>query len=111
MDNETINLLFKALISLLSILITGFLIPWLKNKIGEQKFAKIVEYTDLAIRTAEMIFTVEEWKEKKEYVLAYIIDKVKDVGIDLTAEDVNNLIESEVNRIKYSANYTKDKEA
>lgn len=110
MDNNTINLLFKAIISLLSILITGFLIPYIKNKIGEQKFAKIIEYTDLAIRTAEMIFSVEEYREKKEYVLQYVISKLNEVGIMLTSEDVNNLIESEVNRIKYSVNYTKDKE-
>lgn len=100
MNSETLNIVVKAVLTIAIALVTGVVIPWIRNKIGADKFAKLEEYTDLAVRTAEMIFTIEEWKEKKEYVLEYVSGKAKEIGLDMSAEDINVLIEGIVNEVK-----------
>lgn len=99
-DNATINLLFNAIMSVIGILVLNVFIPWMKNKIGEQKWGQLVSYTELAVRSAEQLFTVEEWKQKKEYVLNYVSAKAEEIGINYSAEDIENLIEGLVNEIK-----------
>lgn len=100
MDLEQTSLLIRALLTLLSALITVFVIPWLKNKINAQKLNAIIKYTEIAVRCAEQIFTSDEWREKKNYVLQYITTKAAKVGIDMSVEDIDNLIEGIVNEVK-----------
>lgn len=108
MNTEIINTIVKAIITIVVCVITGFVIPWLKNKIGEQKFAQIEEFTTIAVRTAEMIFETEQFKEKKEFAVDYVEQKARELGITLSLDDIDSLVESTVNDIKYI--YTNKKE-
>lgn len=100
MDNETLNMIIKTVVACISVILTTFVIPWIKSKVDAEKLAKIEEYCELAVRCAEQIYTAEEWKEKKEYVTKYILEKVEELNIKLTLEDINNLIEGIVNEVK-----------
>lgn len=100
MDAQITKIIVDAVFGIIGILITGYLIPWIKAKIGENKYNTIVEYTELAVRSAEQLYTPEEWKEKKQYVLNYITNKAKEIGLDLTAIDIENIIEGIVNSVK-----------
>lgn len=108
MDNETINLLFRSLLSILGLIITGFLVPYIKTKLGEEKFNQLRECANLYVRTAEMIFTVDEWRAKKEYAYNYVSLKAKELGLELSPDEINAYVESSVNYIKYGTTYTKD---
>lgn len=100
MDNETLNMIIKTVVACVSVILTTFVIPWIKGKVNADKLAKIEEYTVLAVRCAEQIYTPEEWREKKDYVVAYVAKKAIKIGLYLTAEDINNLIEGIVNEVK-----------
>lgn len=100
MDSEIMKIILEALIGVIAILITGYLIPWIKGVVGEDKFAMLVELTAYAIRAAEQIYTPEQWAEKKAYVLKYVVEKAEEIGVELTADDIENLIEGLVNEIK-----------
>ena len=100
MEYEFIKPLVEAIIGVVAIIITGYLIPWLKGKIGEAKFDKLSMFAALAIRTAEQIFAPEQWQEKKNYVLNYVSQKAQEIGVNVSADDIENLIEGLVNEIK-----------
>lgn len=100
-DAETLNTIIKAVITLVSVILTTFVVPLIKTKVEAEKLAKIEEYTRLAVRCAEQIFTEEEWLRKKEYVLNYISEKAEELGIDVSAADVENIIEGIVNEVKH----------
>lgn len=108
MNVDTVNILIKGLVSINVALITAFVIPWLKNRIGESKLAEIQKYAEIVVRCAEQIFSPEEWQRKKAYALSYITDKANEIGIEMTEEDLNSLIESTVNYIKYGTEYSKE---
>lgn len=101
MNNEVVSVIIKAVVMVLSVLITSVVIPYIKGKIGENKYNEIKYYVEYAVRCAEQIYTPEQWQEKKAYVKEYIIRKAKEFGIDMTEEDINVLIEGIVNEVKH----------
>lgn len=102
MDANTINLIIKCVVTVLGCVLTTFIIPLIRSKVDADKMAKIKEYTELAVRCAEMIYTHEEWAKKKVYVMDYIVDKCNEIGSSLTYTDIDNMIEGIVQEIKKS---------
>jgi hypothetical protein len=84
--------LVEAVIALAVVLITGFLIPFLKSKVEIAKWEKWRNIARIAVQAAEQIFMGEgRGAEKKEYVLNYLSEKLK-----VDKETLENLIESGV---------------
>lgn len=94
--------LVQAIITICGILITAYLVPYIKGAFAQDQLDKFFNYVAIAVRCAEQIYTVEQWKEKKEYVLSYakkvLSEKIK---INLTDDDIDVIIEGIVNEIKH----------
>lgn len=101
MNNEVITVIIKSVIAILSVVITTVVIPYVKSKMGEDKFAQLTVYIEYAIRCAEQIYTPDQWAEKKAYVMDYILAKAKEMKIELTENDINILVEGLVNLVKH----------
>ena len=95
--------LIQAIIALFSAIITGFLIPYLKRKLSEQKLEELQKWVSVAVKAAEQLFSGQTGQQKKEYVVAFLLSK----GIVFDIEDVTALIESEV--YKLTKKKTEDK--
>lgn len=98
--NELTLVTLRCFIIILSTAITSVLIPYFRCKIGEDKWAKLQEYTIYAVRCAEQLYTPEQWEQKKAYVMDYILMKADDMCIGLTEQDIDNLVEGIVNLVK-----------
>ena len=59
-NEQIIKILFEAIFGIATVLITGYLVPWIRNLLGESKYAMLTEYTSLAVRCAEQIYTPEQ---------------------------------------------------
>ena len=101
MNTEVITLVIKALVLALSALITTVVIPYIKGKVGENKYNEIKFYIEYAVRCAEQLYTPEQWDEKKKYVMNYILTKANELGVEMTEEDLNVLVEGIVNEVKH----------
>lgn len=87
----------NAVITLVALLITTFLIPWLKTKAGAEKFAEIEKWTRVAVNAAEMIYKESGMGEaKKQYVVNYLNAR----GYKLDMDTVETLIEAAVLELK-----------
>ena len=84
--------IIESVITLVVALLTTFIVPWIKEKIDAEKLKKWQIYTDIAVQAAEQLFTTEQFKEKKQYVLDYLTDK----GIRFDPDTIDNLIEASV---------------
>lgn len=90
------NLMYQIatlVISILGLVLTGFVVPWVKAKIGTEKMGIVQVWVQVAVAAAEQmkasgILTVP----KKDYVLAFIKDK----GITVTDQELDALIEAAV---------------
>lgn len=109
-DTETINLLFDAILTVLGILVLKVLVPWIKSKIGDNNYKLLIEAIEIGIRYAEQNFPEYASQEKKAEVLKMVVLEAQKIGIDKTEEELSRMIDAFVNKIKYSDNYTKNKE-
>lgn len=101
MDTNVFMTIALAIISIAGALVSAYLIPWIKNNISAKDMETIVFWVRFAVRCADQLFTPEDWEQKKQYVLAYIIDMAAKLGIKLSEEDINVLIEAAVNEIHH----------
>ena len=93
MDN--INIL-QVILALLSIIVTGILIPLIKTKVKKEDLEKAIIITDIAVKAAEQIFKESgQGPIKKKYVIEYL----KKSGLDLSDDEINTLIEATVKEL------------
>lgn len=101
MDTNVFMTIALAIISIVGAVLSAYVIPWIKNNISAKDMETIVFWVRFAVRCADQLFTPEQWEQKKQYVLDYIIDKANELGIKLTEQDINVLIESAVNALHH----------
>lgn len=107
MDNELIKYIVEGIIALVLIIVSGYLIPLIKNKIGDDQFSKISEWVKFAVLRAEQVLTAETGEQKKEYVISFIDEVLKENKINITAEQLDVLIESAVKEMNIAQNKIK----
>lgn len=78
-----------------AIIFGGTFVIYLKNK--STKFANLVEWVNNAVRAAEKMFPESgSGEKKKKYVVEFITNVSKKIGITITEDQINILIESAV---------------
>ena len=87
--------LIQALIALASVLITTFLVPLLKKKLSAERLEELKKWVSIAVKAAEQLYGSKTGQQKKDYVLAFLMDK----GIIFDAAEVATLIEAEVYKL------------
>ena len=100
MSPELITELTKAVVTVILILVSAYVIPWLKNKVGEDKYATVVEYAEIVVRSAEKIYTPDEWERKKDYAVHLLNKKVESMGLVISEQEINAIIEGAVQAVK-----------
>lgn len=87
------NNIFYVILSIISVLITGVLIPLLKQKYGREKVLSVMEAVDIAVKAAEQIYKgTGQGDLKKQYVLM----RLDEQGIKLSEKELDDMIESSV---------------
>ena len=109
-NNELIKYIVEGIIAILLIVITRYLIPFIKNKIGDDQFTKLAGWVKFAVLKAEQVLTAETGEQKKEYVISFIDEVRAENKINVTAEQLDVLIESAVKEMNIAQNKTKKKE-
>lgn len=88
---------FEAVISLVVVICTTFIVPYIKEKVDQTILANVNKWTRIAVQTAEMIYKESGMgKEKKSYVLKFL----NNVGITYDEAQIDALIESAVYELK-----------
>lgn len=96
MNDLTFNLL-KIVISVVAALLAYYVIPYLKNKIQQDKYKDLVEAVKIAVDAAEQTFKEGGMgKLKKEDVIKFITSYLNDNKIDISDDQLDRLIEAAV---------------
>ena len=100
MNDITFDIL-KVVISICAALVTVYVIPYLKTLKEDRRYAQILEMVEVAVRAAEQTIKgagkgVEKKKEVENIIYAWLMEK----GIEITPEQINQLIECAVYQMK-----------
>ena len=100
MDTSTvITIITKIIIPVCSVIITYFVVPWLKEKIGNEKFHQIDSWAWKIVDAAEQIFPAGDNEAKFEYATKFLQEQAKKHGIELTHEEARALVEAAVSNL------------
>ena len=104
MDDRLFELIL-AIISLLGIIITRYVIPFIKANTDNEKLSEYQDWAVLAVNAAEMIFVGQGLGEqKKAYVVEFLTKQFNEKKIVITKEQMNVLIEAAVKQLKLEEN-------
>lgn len=95
MKNIDYTALIQAIIALISLIITGFIIPLLKRKLSNERLEELKKWVSVAVTAAEQIYGSKTGQQKKEFVLTFLMDK----GIVFDPAEVTALLEAEVYKL------------
>ena len=96
MENiNNITEIILAIITLISALVSAFVIPLVKKKVGAENMADFLRWVEIGVAAAEQIFTTVATAEKKQYVIDFLYAK----GFAYNELEVDAAIEAAVNRL------------
>ena len=100
MDDITMILL-KVVISVCAALITAYVLPYIKTLKDDARYAKVIEVVELAVRAAEQVIRdPKSGQIKKARVLKVVRKWLGEHNIDISEDEIDQLIESAVFQMK-----------
>lgn len=100
MDDITMILL-KVVISVWAALITAYVLPYIKTLKDDARYAKVIEVVELAVRAAEQVIRdPKSGQIKKARVLKVVRKWLGEHNIDISEDEIDQLIESAVYAMK-----------
>lgn len=90
-----------GIISIISALISAYVIPYLKQSKNMKEFAMLNDFIVNMVRSANQLYTPEEYKEKKQYVLELVTRYANEkTSLGFTEEQIDAIIEGIVKEVK-----------
>lgn len=85
--------IIEAIIAIVVFVVGTFLIPWIKQKIGDSKTEELLNWVSIFVRAAEQIFRESGMGEQKK---TYVIQRLQEKGYNLDLEAIDDMIEAAV---------------
>lgn len=98
--NDITFIILKLVISVCAALITVYVIPYLKTLRQDRRYASLFDAVEVAVKAAEQTWKSETGEYKKSEVLTYVAHWMEENGIKVTQEQLDQLIECAVYRMK-----------
>lgn len=92
-----IKIITELILPICGIIITKFIIPWLKAKYSAERIETLESWAWNAVQAAEKIFPAGLNADKYDYAVTYIKDQAARRGIDIDQDEIRTLIEAVVN--------------
>lgn len=104
MDDRIFELIL-ALIPIIGTILTVYIIPLIKEWIGNEKLEKYEYWADMAVKAAEMLWKESGMgKDKKAYVVGFLTEMFNKNKIVITEQQMEVLVEAAVKQMKLEEN-------
>ena len=95
MNDLTFNIL-KIVVSVVAAIIAFYLVPYIKNKLAEDKYSQLLLMVTIAVQAAEQTIGDGKGSLKKAEVISFVSNWMTNNGITISEEQLSQLIESAV---------------
>lgn len=103
MNELTFNIL-KIVIAVATTLISVYVIPLLREKLQDAKYARLLEMVEVAVRAAEQTIKGSGMGAvKKEQVIEFVTKWMYEHGVNITQDQLNQLVEACVYQLHLEA--------
>lgn len=102
--NDIIFEILKIVVMLAVLVVTRYLIPFIKEKISSSNFETAAQWAKYAVLKAQQVLWAESGEDKKAYVTEFLKEILIAKNIALSDEQVDVLIEAAVKQMKIEEN-------
>ena len=96
MDERIFSVILAA-IPVVGAIVTAYLVPYLKNKIGAENLNNITFWIEKAVAAAELLFDApKSGEQKKAYVIDFINKMFNSKKTVITTEQIEVILEASV---------------
>ena len=71
-----------------------------KRQLSEEEYKQLNDITETAVRWAKQWLDTKTGAEKKEEVLRYLEEKTSELGLNVSAEDMDKALEAAYEKVK-----------
>ena len=83
----------KAILAIAIFIVSVYLLPLIRQKIGDAKTAELVRWVKIFVRSAEQIYAESGMGKQKK---AYVLHKLQEKGYNLDLEAIEDMLEAAV---------------
>ncbi len=94
----------KIIIMVAALVVTRYLVPWIKDKIGADQLAVVEKWAKYAVLKAQQVLWEQDGVDKKAYVTEFLKEILMAKNIALSDEQLDVLIEAAVKQMKIEEN-------
>lgn len=98
--NEIIFEIIKIVAMMAVLVVTRYLIPWLKEKIGADKLSQIEKWANYAVKMAQQVYGAKPGKDRKVIVTEFLMGILAAKNMALSDEQLDVLVEAAVKQMK-----------
>ena len=102
--NEILFELVKVVIMVAVLVITRYVIPWVRERIGADKLAMAEKWVRYAVLKAQQVMWSDNGADRKAYVTELLKELLIEKNIALSDEQLDILIEAAVKQMKIEEN-------
>ena len=99
MPRDIILELLKLTIMLVSLLLTSYVIPWVKSKTQNETMHSLIDLATQAVLAAEQVHSSQSGAERKLIVTKFIKEILMQKNISISDEEIDMLIEAAVKQM------------
>lgn len=98
--SEIVMEILKVVVMLAVLVVTRYLIPWIKAQIGAKQMEEIRAWVNDAVLMAQQVYDAKSGAERKAVVVDLIREMLIKKNIDISIEQLDTLIEAAVKAMK-----------
>ena len=92
--------ILKLVVSICTILITIYIVPYIYTLKEDKRYASLISMVEVAVRAAEQTIGAGQGEAKKQEVVEFVSKWMSDNGIEISQEQLSQLIECAVYGLK-----------
>ena len=96
MNREIVLEIMKLVVMLVSVLVTSYVIPWIKANTDSKKLDTVLGWVEYSVHAAEQIYGADSGEQKKEYVMHFLEDIMAAKKVNIKEEEIEMLVEAAV---------------
>lgn len=102
--NDITFMVLKIVVSICAALVTVYVVPYLKTLRQDKRYSSLVDMVEIAVKAAEQTIKGKgEGELKKAEVVAFVSDWMKEHGVKISQDELNQVIECAVFQMKQGA--------
>lgn len=99
--------IIETVIALITMIITAFVVPWIKSKVSASKWDNLCTYAEVFVKSAEMLYKgTRLGKDKKKYVTEKLTELASKQRLKFSPEAIEAAIEAAVKAMNDSTDNT-----